>query len=202
MVEQYNHNAFYLVRHGEAENNALGLVSSVGARHAYHLTERGKRQIGETAYFLGGQHIDFLVASPVLRTQESAEIIASMLGVPLSVDARLAEPRFGIFEDQSVKQFLDFMHEHGGRMATLTEMDIEGYEDIRARVTSFLEDVSAVFFGKNIVLVSHGDPIQEIYGELMGIGSAAIEGDTGWYPAKGSCMIVTKEKTEEFLPES
>ncbi len=202
MVHQYSHNSFFLVRHGEAENNALGLVSSVGARHAYHLTEKGKGQIGETAHFLLGQHIDFLVASPVLRTQESAEILASTLRVPLSVDARLAEPRFGMFEDQSVRQFLDFMREHGGRMETLPEMDIEGYEDIRARVASFLEDVSTVFSGKNIVLVSHGDPIQEMYGELMGVGSAVVEGDTGWYPAKGSCMIVSKEKTEEFIPKS
>lgn len=202
MVPQYSHNTFILVRHGEAQNNALGLVSSASAQRAYHLTERGKLQIGETAQFLLGQHPDFLVASPVLRTQESAKIIASILGIPLSFDARLAEPRFGMFEDQSVKQFLDFMNEHGGRLETLTEMDIEGYEDIRARVASFLEDVSTVFSGKKIVLVSHGDPIQEIFGELMGIGSAAIEGDTGWYPAKGSCMIVSKEKIEEFLPRS
>lgn len=202
MVQQYSHNTFILVRHGEAENNALGLVSSASAQRAYHLTERGKKQIGETANFLMGQNPDFLVASPVLRTQESAEIIASILEIPLSFDARLAEPRFGMFEDQSVKQFLDFMNEHGGRMETLTEMDIEGYEDIRARVTSFLEDVSAAFSGKKIILVSHGDPIQEAYGELVGMDSESVEGDRGWYPGKGSCVVISKEGTKRFDPEA
>ena len=61
MVEQYSGNTYCLVRHGEAENNVLGILSSAGSKREYPLTERGRNMAAETAEFLRGEKPDFIV---------------------------------------------------------------------------------------------------------------------------------------------
>lgn len=202
MVERYTHNTFFLIRHGEAETNIRNVVSSSEEKHVYHLTERGKRQIEETGVYLRSYSLDFIVTSPVTRARESAEILRALLGLPLSVDERLAEAGFGIFEDHDIDSFLGFMRSHGGRTAGDPERGIEGYMDIRERVQSFLNDVSGMFSEKRIVVVSHGDTLQEMYAELMNIpvGPSQRQGHS-WFPKRGACMLVSHDKNEEYVPQ-
>ncbi|MEP7162340.1 MAG: histidine phosphatase family protein [Candidatus Moraniibacteriota bacterium] len=202
MVDQYSHNSYFLVRHGEAENNVRNILDAVTGKPEYPLTARGRGQAAQTGEYLADQNIDFIVASPILRAKETAEIIQKTLDVPLSFDVRLTEAKVGDFEGKTLDLFLDFMKEHGGRLAGLPEEGIEGYADIRERIRGFLQVTSESFTGKNIVIVSHGDPLQEMYGELMGMGSERAEGSGGWYPEKGSCMLVARDKTEEYVPKS
>lgn len=198
MVANYAHNTYCLVRHGEAETNVLGIVSSVGGKCEYPLTERGKRAVRATAEFLREEKPDFIVSSPILRARETAEIIRDALGIPLTIDGRLCEPSFGDFEETDYRVFLDFMREHGGRIAGAPEFGVEGYTDLRERVKSFLEDVSETFSGKKVVIVSHGDSLQEMYGELMRMPVGPSQ--DGWYPAKGSCLVVSGSETRSFVP--
>lgn len=198
MVAKYQENTYYLVRHGEAETNVLGIVSSTGGKHEYPLTVRGRRMVVEMAKFLANEKPDFIVSSPILRARETAEIIRDAFGIPLSLDERLCEPHFGDFEETDYQAFLSFMQEHGGRMTGAPELGVEGYVDLRTRVRSFLDDVAAHFSGKKIVIVSHGDSLQEIYGELVGMPVGPSQ--DGWYPAKGSCLVYGVEKKEYFVP--
>ncbi|MGB4834027.1 MAG: histidine phosphatase family protein [Candidatus Moraniibacteriota bacterium] len=198
MVAKYAGNTYYLVRHGEAETNVLGIVSSVGGKREYPLTPRGRRAVSETAVFLGHEQPDFIISSPVLRTRQTAEILRDALSIPLTIDERLCEVRFGNFEETDYRAFLDFMAEHGGRTAGAPELGVEGYVDVRERVTSFLADVAGTFSGKKIVIVSHGDTLQEIHGELM--GTPVGPSQDGWYPAKGSCLSVSRNGKTEYIP--
>lgn len=202
MREPYNRNTYFLIRHGEAENTVLNIVSSEHGKKQYPLTERGRKQVAETAEFLISYKPDFIVASPVLRTFETAEILRDVLHLPLSTDKRLTEAQMGVFEDKKRQSFLDFMRENGGRVDGMPELGIEGYMDIRERVQGFLRDVVKHFSGKKIILVSHGDSLQEIYGELVGIpvGPTQMTGH-GWYPEKGSCLVITAGKIQEFVPK-
>lgn len=202
MVEKYCHNTFFLVRHGEAETTVTHIVSSERGARRYHLTERGRRQVAETAEFLADKGADFIVSSLITRARETAEIMEARLKIPLSFDPRLGETRMGSFEDKPRSQFLDCVESHGGRLHSLMTEGIEGYVDIRERVRGFLTAVNESFTGKKIVVVSHGDPIQEMYGELLGIGSEQVEAKGGWYPEKGACMRVAAGEIEEFIPQA
>ena len=48
-----------MVRHGEADNNVLGVISS-DPKHGHHLTDQGKKQVRITAENLKGKKIDFI----------------------------------------------------------------------------------------------------------------------------------------------
>lgn len=201
MDNRYSSNTYYLVRHGEAENNVLGILSSRGGRKEYALTREGRADVERTAAFLKSEMPDFVVSSPILRTRETAEIIQRALDIPLSVDERLCETRFGQFEDSPAQRFYDFVAEHGGRERDITEANIEGYMSIRERVRSFLRDTTEHFVNKKIVIVSHGDFLQELYAELLEESLGAEQGERGWYPKKGSCAVISAtEPTQFFIP--
>lgn len=202
MVAKYEANTYYLVRHGEAENNVLGLLNSGGGRREYSLTEEGRHLVAETATFLEPEKIDFIVSSPVLRTRETAEILQQVLGVPLLIDTRLSEAQFGDFEETDHLTFIEYMRTHGTRAVGAPEMGVEGYMDIRERVRSFLLATAAQWSGKRIVIASHADTLQEMYAELLGEPIGAEQGEGRWFPQKASCLVVTNEGQRAFNPTS
>ena len=73
-------NKYFLMRHGEAENNTKRLVSTrIGNEH--HLTDLGKETVKAAADKLKDEKINLIVASPFIRTRETVEIVAKVLGV-------------------------------------------------------------------------------------------------------------------------
>ncbi len=58
------------MRHGEAENNTLGVMSSK-AYDQKHLTEKGKEQVKNAAAFFADKKIDLIFVSPFIRTKET-----------------------------------------------------------------------------------------------------------------------------------
>lgn len=194
MQGQYSANTYYLVRHGEAENNILGVLNAT-ERGEYALTNTGREQIKELAAWITKEPVDFIVSSPLRRARETAEILRDTLEVPLSIDTRLCEPQFGAFEGKPMETFFEFMRTHGGRTIGDTELHIEGFMDIRERVRSFLETTNEVFAGKHMLIVSHADTLQELYAELLGEPVGAQQVDRGWYPHNGSSLIVSAGKS-------
>ena len=70
-----------LVRHCEA----------IGQEPEAPLSPKGERQASELAARLAAEPIDYVVASPYLRAQRTAEPLAARLGLSVHSDARLAE---------------------------------------------------------------------------------------------------------------
>ena len=68
----------YLVRHGESESNAAGLLA--GSNTDTPLTQKGRDQAVETGRLLQAKQVDLVVSSPLSRAQETAQIIAKEIG--------------------------------------------------------------------------------------------------------------------------
>lgn len=201
MQAQYKHNNYYLVRHGEAENNVLGILNSLAGRTEYPLTVHGRAMVRLTADYLKPHQPNFIVASPVLRTRETAEIIQGVLGVPLMIDKRLCENRFGQFEGAPIQEYLAFVQSRGGRLHDITDVDIEGYASIRERAAGFLRDTAEHFSEQKIVIVSHGDFLQEMYYELLGEPVTSQQSERRWYPETGSCAFISADADpQQFVP--
>ena len=96
---------FYLVRHGEAENNVNHIGNSIPEKRKMHLTENGIEQVRETANFLSTQGVDAILASPLQRTRETAGIISEKTGVPVLIDDHLHETGLGIYNDGPIEKF-------------------------------------------------------------------------------------------------
>lgn len=179
----------YLVRHGEAEHNVLGVGSSLPEITERHLTEQGKAQIQVVAESLKDKPIAAIISSPLLRTRETAAIIAEATGIRVDIDDRLHETTLGIFNEKPIQLFFDKYPNPEMRISPDEKDGVESFIDMRGRLQRFLSDLAKHYTGQSVVIVSHGDPLEQLHGilthESPGISSMS------WYPAKGSCTEVT-----------
>lgn len=182
---------FYLVRHGEAENNVRSILNSLPETKTYSLTRRGREQVSETAKFLATVHADALFSSPIRRTKETAAIIAGVTGLPVRFDERLCETNQGIFNERPHKELLKKYPDPAMRISPDETDGVESFIDMRGRLKSFLDDMKAEYAGKKVIIVSHGDPLEQLHGILT--DEAPGRSATGWYPKKGSCTEVAWE---------
>lgn len=166
-------NRYFLQRHGEAQTNAVSTISCWPELKEWHLTEKGRGQVAASAKELKAKKIDMIFSSDLLRTRETAEIISEELGLPVTFDERLRELDVGAFNGKSEKDFhaaasgLDRFDERvGGTGETLN--------DVRRRMVAFLKELDANHTGKNIVIVSHGDPLWMLQTCFKGLNKDGI----------------------------
>lgn len=87
------------VRHGESEANAAGIIDT--SVPGPHLTALGQQQAVAVANALAGNNYDGVYASSMIRTQETAQPLATKLGQQTEVLPGLREIDAGVFEGQS-----------------------------------------------------------------------------------------------------
>jgi len=88
----------YFIRHGESEANVRHVFA--GQRDNTPLTSTGKQQAEEAAKVISQSGITFdrFCVSPLLRTQQTAEIVATGIGFPIehiTYESRLLEYDMG-----------------------------------------------------------------------------------------------------------
>ncbi|MEI7719636.1 MAG: class I tRNA ligase family protein [bacterium] len=152
-------NTYVVMRHGEAKSNVEGFVNSTNEIEN-NLTEVGKEQVRTSAQTLKKMGIDMVVVSPLVRTQETAQIVCRELGLQNSVvmtDTRLVETQFGEHEGKRIEEWR-------GLFATLSDkfnhalVGAENYNAVRTRVGDFLFDIEQRYSGKTILIVTHEVP--------------------------------------------
>lgn len=84
-----------LVRHGQTERSA---VKAYSGRLDVPLTDIGREQARRIAQQLAGADIDAVFTSPLARARDTAQAIADATGAPLTVDDRLTEIDYALFE--------------------------------------------------------------------------------------------------------
>jgi broad specificity phosphatase PhoE len=89
----------FLQRHGECETNVSKIFTCRKLDPV--LTENGKHQIEEKAYFYKPFDIQKIVTSPSKRAIQSAEIISRLLDISFIVDEALLEVDVGELEGKS-----------------------------------------------------------------------------------------------------
>ena len=101
-----------LVRHGESEFSASGLVNG-DAGVACPLTSRGVEQARRLGRELAEEEIDVCVTTEFERTRETAEIALEGRAVPRVVVPELNDPRYGRYEGGPLAEYLEWAHRHG-----------------------------------------------------------------------------------------
>lgn len=146
---------FYIVRHGRTILNAKRIRQ--GAEGG--LDEAGKRQAHAAGTYLRGANIERMVVSPYERTRETAAIIDSYLGVPISYSPLLAERRNPSeiigksAEDPVVEAIVDQM-DLSYHDDTYRYSDEENFSDLKTRARKCLAFLGAQR-GRNICAVTH-----------------------------------------------
>jgi 2,3-bisphosphoglycerate-dependent phosphoglycerate mutase len=145
-------------RHGESEANILGEFSNTGTKHP--LTVAGRAQAARLAARLADQGgVHRILTSPLLRAQQTAQILAERLGVPVVADERLREFDVGQFEGtRDPSHWEEFA---AVVAAWMLDGDVdrrvgggESHAEIRARFVPLVQEVAAL--PGRTVLVGHG----------------------------------------------
>ena len=157
-------NAYFVMRHGEADSNVENRISAQ-VEDKVSLTEKGKAAVQKSAKTLIGRNIDLIIASPFLRTRQTAEIVRAALGLAESAvifEPQLGEYNHGVFNQKPLAVWYKTFPE--GRASDLArfEQGPEGGEslnDLRRRMGAVLYGIEKDHAGKNVLIISHGEPL-------------------------------------------
>lgn len=150
----------FFTRHGESQANVEQIISNRTLPHG--LTERGRAQSTALAEQLLDKNIVTIYASPIMRAQETAQIVAERLRVPVSTTAALAEFDCGIMEGRGDAEAWTAHHAVVGAWAAgnYHERIAEGecFHDMQARFVPFVESLVAQHgeSDSDVLLVAHG----------------------------------------------
>ena len=151
----------YFARHGESEANILKIFANETG--AYGLTEKGRGQAEALAELLVPEGITRAYASPLMRAQQTAEIVCAKLGLPFETSLSLREFGVGNHEGSCDKSAWD---EYGQvEKSWLIDGDTQArigggecYDDVEARFMPLLNKVVAEFANseERILFIGHG----------------------------------------------
>lgn len=148
-----------LIRHGLTDWNALGKIQG---RTDIPLNDEGRRQAARLADRLLKEpyHWDFLITSGLSRAEETGKILADRLGIPVyDPDSRLLERSFGQAEGLTAEERETLWGKEWSRHEIGQEKDAE----VQSRALSFMADLAERFDDKNVLVVSHGGLLAQLY---------------------------------------
>src|SRR5690606_35982596 len=141
-------NKYFVMRHGEAESNVNGVVSS-NVADVNHLTVEGKEQVRKAAESLKNVGTDRIIASPFMRTQETAAEVAAVLGLStdrIVTDERIKEIDTGVFSGKNIKEYRAFFNSLEEKFSKTPERG-ENLADMKRRVGACLYDIEHTHSG-------------------------------------------------------
>jgi broad specificity phosphatase PhoE len=148
----------HLVRHGEVANPGRILYGRIPG---FRLSDDGQMMAKAAAGFMVGRDVTVLLSSPLERAVETAEPIATQLGLTVEVDERLIEP-WNHFEglrvavgDGSLTAPRHWIHLRNPFLPSWGEP----YRQVAARVLAAARDAARAAAGHEAVCVSHQLPI-------------------------------------------
>jgi broad specificity phosphatase PhoE len=162
----------YLVRHGVTEWHSAGRV--LGQRDV-GLNAAGEEQSQAAAGALAALPIGEILASPLVRAVQTAEIIAARFGLQIARDPRLTELRVGRWEGMTYAD-VEASDDYRRFIADPLSERIPGGEDLRqirdraaSALTQALGDAPA---GESIVAVTHAGIVRVLLAHYLGMNLA------------------------------
>ncbi|KRF27011.1 histidine phosphatase family protein [Phycicoccus sp. Soil803] len=156
------------MRHGEVHNPDGVLY---GRLDGYRLSDLGHEMARTVADHLADHDVTHVVASSLLRAQETATPVAEAHGVEITTDDRVIEAA-NDFEGQLVGGMspLDFVHpSHWSKLVNPFRPSWgEAYAEIAERMSAAIADARSAARGHEAVIVSHQLPIWTARNALMG----------------------------------
>jgi isoleucyl-tRNA synthetase len=187
-------NRYFLMRHGEAEQNVLGIESS-DEEAIHHLTEKGIADTKKTAEKLKGEKIDLIIHSPITRTKETASEVKKILDdVEIISDKRITEEILGGLSGIKVGEFENYFSCFNDRMYNSVK-NCETLLEAKKRVGEFIYDIEKKYQNKNILIISHGGPMSLMKCVADGVLEKDLEGQYGV-----GMMPLGEYKKFEFVP--
>jgi len=164
---------FVLVRHGVTDHTTGKRFSGGLASKNPPLNDEGREQARATGEWLAplAGTFDALVSSPVLRTRQTAEILAEFFDLEIDEEPGIAEMEFGSWDGMS---FTEVHEKHPDEISSwLGDLESaphggESFRVVEKRVLEGRDRMMAAYAGKTAVVVSHVTPIKTLVADALG----------------------------------
>lgn len=173
------------IRHGETNINVNKTVDAKLGKHVF-LTEKGEKQIEETALKLKDEKFDLIIVSELYRAQQSAGIINQYHQQMMIVDPRINENDFDVngMTYKEAHKIYDgredwFTYKHGNG---------ESFQNVKERVWNFLDELKKKKHLKNVLVVTHEIVLKMIKAYVEGLTDNEI-----WHLHFKNAEIITVE---------
>ncbi|MBQ3008109.1 MAG: histidine phosphatase family protein [Oscillospiraceae bacterium] len=140
----------YVARHGQTQ---LNVENRVCGSTDIPLTELGLQQAQQLADNARGKGIDIIIASTMIRAQQTAQAVADRYNLPVITDHRLREQDFGRWEGTSrddpeyQREKRKYAHRHFGG---------ESAFQLAQRVYNRMDEITEKYKDKTVLIVCHG----------------------------------------------
>ena len=194
-----------LIRHGETDWNRAGRwqghadvpLSDHGRPHATALGER-VRALGEA--------FDAIYTSDLTRARDTAEAIATALGVRVTEDSSWREMDLGRWSGSSRDEIRELYPEEWRRIAAGEDLPRGGGETLAAfaaRVGDALERLAALHAGRLVAVVTHGGTIRIALLHALGLPltrlrDVAVVANTDWVELSAVAGAWTVVRAEDL----
>jgi len=154
----------YMVRHGETILTPDRKFSGIGKLNP-PLTDDGRIQAQKVAAEIAKIKPDVLIASPLLRTKETAEEISKLTGLEPIYDEIWYECSFGEWDGLSVDEVkAKWPEEYLAWISSsaFTPPGGESYDDLAARIEPGFDALAEKYPHKKVVVVTHNGVIKQL----------------------------------------
>ena len=156
-----------LLRHGQTDWNIdLRLQGSTDIP----LNDTGRAQALQAASVLNREDWDVIIASPLSRAKDTADIVAKELGMNVVIVPELIERSFGVAEGLDHASWRKMYESHA------VIEGLESLEDLRARTILLLDLIANEYSGQRVLAVSHGAFIRKVL-TIISNGELPREGE-------------------------
>ena len=163
-------NNYFTLRHGETIYNKKDLMYPYPERPGVAMIDKGEKTIEKVAQNLINKKIDFIFSSDLFRTRQTAKIVSETIGVKPKFDERLRDTHYGIYFNRPNSDYNGVFNTAKKKFLERPG-DGENQKDVKDRVEPFFREIENKYKNKNILIISHGDPIKLLWGIMAGIKS-------------------------------
>ena len=136
------------------------------------LIEEGIAEAKAAGELLKTKNIDLIFCSDILRTKQTAEIVADIIGFDkdkIVYDERLRDHNWGIFGGKTKTEAWEFFNGEAMKKFETPVPGGESWNDCKARMVAVLDDLEQNYENKTILIVSHGDPLWLLQSYIKGL---------------------------------
>jgi probable phosphoglycerate mutase len=153
-----------LLRHGETPLTPQKRFSGSGGTNP-SLSAAGREQAHRTAEALARRGtVEAVIASPLTRTRETAAIVATRLGLDVTIEDGLRETDFGAWEGLTFGEVRDRYPDDLNAWLADPEAHPTGggesFAETATRIAATRDKLVAAHAGRTVLLVSHVTPIK------------------------------------------
>ncbi len=175
LKQKFGNNKYFILRHGQTEyqTKLKKIIYPKSPKLPIRLTKKGKEQIKALLPKLKKAKIDLVLSSDYYRTKETAGIITEGLGLKINFDRKLREINLGGYHEKPKEELYKDFPDIKERFYKRSRRG-ETWLACRKRLITFIKSIDRKYQAKNILIISHGDPLWLLEGAMKGLSDQEL----------------------------